>query len=79
MKKDDTSLGVLPVKNDDSSEKLEQLKHLREMMEMMNATWNEQVEIMEMRAKLDKAHFDALVKAGFSKEDALDIIKAKGV
>jgi hypothetical protein len=79
MKKDDISLGVLPMKDEDDNEKKKLMTNALEAIEMMTATWADQLAVMLMRAKLDKAYYDALVTAGFTKVEALEIIKGKGV
>jgi len=79
MKKDDTSLGVLPVKNNEDDERKKKLSGLKDMIEMFQSTWTEQIEIMAMRAKIDKAYYDSLVQAGFTKEEAMEIVKSKGL
>ena len=83
MKKDDISLGVLPMQEGEQMKKKEEeatkLNNLKELLESMMNSWGTQLEIVKMRAKMNKAYFDALVEAGFNEEQAISIIKDKGV
>ena len=83
MKKDDISLGVLPMQEGEQMKKKEEeatkLNNLKELLESMMNSWDTQLEIVKMRAKMNKAYFDALVEAGFNEEQAISIIKDKGV
>jgi len=75
MKNDDVSLGVLPMK--DEKDKKDQKKEMRELLEATLGSFQEQLEIIALKAKMDKAYFDALVNAGFTQDQAMQILKAR--
>lgn len=53
-------------------------KELRQMVDMFKATMGAQIEVIKLRAVLNKAIYDEHVKAGFTKEEALELVKVKG-
>ena len=57
---------------DNTSDFKKGLEAMRENLQLM-------VEAQASQALLLKARFDALVKVGFSEEQAMDIVKARGI
>ena len=72
----DRSYDPLPINESSFNKTAEELK---EMLNIIKATMGVQIEWMEVRAKLNKTLYDEHIKAGFSKQDALEIVKVKGV
>lgn len=52
---------------------------LRVMLDQIKRDWLEQVELLELMAKLDHEKFGALVKAGFNAVQAMDLLKAEKI
>ena len=76
-KKNDISLGVLPVTNkDDKDDKVE---GMRDALAMFRDALPIYVEMMKNRAVAMRALYEALIASGFSPEQAMEIVKAKDV
>ena len=54
-------------------------QEIRSQLDAMRQLVPMQLEIYEEFAKLQKAYYDELVKAGFTKEEALHIVTVQGV
>lgn len=52
---------------------------LRKLLDEVTRTMPDQIEMMKILAKLDFEKFKALVGAGFTKEQALEIVKAEKI
>jgi hypothetical protein len=53
------------------------LDKMKEITRQLRESIIQQVEIMQLLARLDKAYFDALVSEGFPPVQALELTKAK--
>jgi hypothetical protein len=64
----------------DNKEKArENMAELRGAISTLTMTFEQSVELYKVVGKLYKAKFDAFVAAGFSAEQALEIVKARGL
>lgn len=70
MIKDDKAGDVLPVKPDEPD--------IKSLVKMFLDTWPMQIELIRIRSKLNWEFYSNLKSAGFSEEQALEIIKVKG-
>lgn len=52
---------------------------LRKLLDGWKRNFHEHVELQEMLAKMDKATFDSYVKAGFTKGEAIELLKASKI
>lgn len=53
-------------------------KELKDAVVSMRVDWFEWVEFTQLQAKLTREKYNALIESGFTKQEALEIIKARG-
>lgn len=54
----------------------EQAMLMTDVVKNIRANWDYQIELFDAVSRLRKAEFDAYVNAGFSAEQALELVKA---
>lgn len=54
-------------------------EELKKTVHDIRADWFEYVEFVQQQAKLTREKYEALVESGFTPEQALEIIKARGL
>lgn len=79
-KKKDIALAPLPIKKEISeSEKPSKVTNLEEVFRIMKDTLQMQIQFQSDRAAINKATYDSMIAVGFSKEEAMQFIIAKGI
>jgi hypothetical protein len=71
---EDISYDPLPIKNDSD----DKLTAFADALAELRRSFSLHMEAFEMRAKLNKAFYDEFIKAGFTPEQALELVKVKG-
>jgi hypothetical protein len=71
----DISYDPLPINNGSD----EKLTAFADALSELRRNFSLHMEAFEMRAKLNKAFYDEFVKAGFTSEQALELVKVKGI
>ena len=51
---------------------------LKDLLTTMRTDFFDFVEATQFKARLERAKYEALIESGFTKEEALEIIKARG-
>lgn len=53
-------------------------KEFKDVVVSMRVDWFEWLEFAQLQAKLTRVKYEAFIESGFTKQEALEIIKARG-
>ena len=54
-------------------------KTTKQLLLDVKAEWFDNLQVHQMWAKLARSRYEYLIESGFTKEEALDIVKARGI
>ena len=54
-------------------------QEIKDVLKMLRRDWFDQVELIQLQSKLTSEKYKSLIENGFTEDQALEIIKARGI